>query len=99
MKKLLLILAVILVSGCQNKEYELIFDKNSIVNCIGLVYEFEDGTRVYTDYTNIKYKANNIEMTVAEALKKGLLKINDIKKYEEFEIVKPNEDKPFGCIN
>ena len=58
MKKIFLcIILIILLTGCQKEEeYELIFDKNSIVNCIFFVYEFENGTRIYTDYTNIKYK-------------------------------------------
>ena len=46
-----------IINWCQSEEgYELIFDKNSIVNCINFVYEFEDGTRIYTDYTNIKHE-------------------------------------------
>jgi len=81
----------------QNEEYELIFDKNSIVNCIGLVYEFEDGTRVYTDYTNIKYKINNIEMPIIEALENGLLNIDDIKNYKEFQIFLKDDSKPLEC--
>ena len=58
MKKIFLcIILIILLTGCQKEEeYELIFDKNSIVNCLNFVYESEDGTRIYTDYTNIKYK-------------------------------------------
>ena len=100
MKKILLLfLGIILLSGCQKEEYELFFDEKSILNCTGLVYEFKDGTRVYTDYANVKYKKDNVEMTVTEALEKGLLNINDIKKYEEFKIVKANEDKPLGCID
>ena len=98
-KMLLLILVIVLLSGCQkNEEYELIFDKNSIINCIALVYEFEDGTTIYTDYTNIKYRKGNIEMSITEALDKGLIRFNDIKKYEEFKIFKPNEDKPLSCF-
>jgi len=100
MKKILLLfLGIILLSGCQKEEYELIFDEKSILNCTALVYEFEDGTRVYTDYMIIKYKKDNVEMTVTEALEKGLLNIKDIKKYKQFKIAKSNEDKPFGCIN
>ena len=46
-----------IINWCQNEEgYELIFDKNSIVNCINFVYEFKYGTRIYTDYTNIKHE-------------------------------------------
>ena len=100
MKKfLLLFLSIILLSGCQKEEYELVFDEKSILNCTALVYEFKDGTRVYSDYANVKYKKDNVEMTVTEALEKGLLKINDIKKYKEFKIVKSNEDKPLSCFD
>ena len=84
-----------IINWCQSEEeYELIFDKNSIVNCLNFVYEFEDGTRIYTDYTNIKYKKNNIEMSIIDALNKGLLDFDDIKNYEEFKIVKKDESKP-----
>jgi len=98
MKKfLLLILIIILLGGCQKEKYELIFDKSSILNCISFVYEFEDGTKIYTDYANIKYKNDSIEMSLIEALDKGLLDINDIKKYEEFKVFKKNESKPLNC--
>ena len=99
MKKLFLCIILIgVLSGCQkDEEYELIFDKNSIVNCISFVHEFEDGTRIYTDYTNIKYKKNNIEMSLTEALEKELLDLDDIKKYEEFKIVKKDDPKPLEC--
>ena len=99
MKRLFLCIILIgLLSGCQkDEEYELIFDKNSIVNCISFVYEFEDGTKIYTDYTNIKYKKNNIEMSIIDALNKGLLDFDDIKNYEEFKIVKKYESKPLEC--
>ena len=100
MKKfLLLFLSIILLSGCQKEEYELVFDEKSILNCTALVYEFKDGTRVYSDYANVKYKKDNVEMTVTEALEKGLLKINDIKKYKEFKIFKSNEDKHWSCFD
>lgn len=99
MKKIFLcIILIMLLTGCQKEEeYELIFDKNSIVNCINFVYEFEDGTRIYTDYTNIKYKKNNIEMSIIDALNKGLLDFDDIKNYEEFKIVKKDESRPLEC--
>ena len=99
MKRLFLCIILIgLLSGCQkDEEYELIFDKNSIVNCISFVHEFEDGTRIYTDYTNIKYKKNNIEMSIIDALNKGLLDFDDIKDYEEFKIVKKDESKLLEC--
>ena len=85
------------ITEVKEEEYELIFDKNSIVNCINFVYEFEDGTRIYTDYTNIKYKKNNIEMSIIDALNKGLLDFDDIKNYEELKIVKKDESKPLEC--
>ena len=58
MKKIFLcIILIILLTGCQkDEEYELIFDKNSIVNCINFVYEFEDGTRIYTDIQILSIK-------------------------------------------
>ena len=97
---LLLILAVILISGCQkDNNVELIFDKNSVVNCIFLLYEFEDGTKIYTDYTNIKYKAEKIEIPVIEALENGLLNFDDIKNYKEFKIFSKDDPNPLECIN
>ncbi len=98
MKKILLFITLItLLSGCQKKEYELIFDKDSILNCLSFVYEFEDGTRIYTDYTNIKYKKNDIEMSVTEALEKKILNFEDIKNYEEFKISKKNDPNLLEC--
>ena len=96
MKKILIFLLVtILFSGCQKEEYELIFDKNSIINCIALVYEFEDGATIYTDYTNIKYRKGNIERprggaTIDEkrakqAAKELLLKIMTEKEFSEYD--------------
>ncbi len=97
MKKILLcMISILLLVGCQ-KEYELIFDENSVVNCLNFVYEFEDGTKIYTDYTNIKYKKNNVEITLIEALEQNLLDFDNIKDYEEFKIVKKDESKPLEC--
>ena len=97
MKKILLcMISILLLVGCQ-KEYELIFDENSVVNCLNFVYEFEDGTKIYTDYTKKKKKKNNVEITLIEALEQNLLDFDNIKDYEEFKIVKKDESKPLEC--
>lgn len=99
-KVLLLILTIILLVGCQkNKEYELIIDPKSCLNCVRLVYLFEDGTRVYSQYADIRYKTDSIEIPMSEALEKKYIKLSDLEDNENFKIYKQKEDRPLGCIN
>ena len=96
MKKfLLLFLAIILLSGCQkNEDYELIIDPKSCLNCVRLVYMFEDGTRVYSQYADIKYKTDSMEIPISEALEKKYIRLSDLENNENFKIYKSNENKP-----
>ncbi len=97
MKKILLLfLGIILVSGCQKKEeYELTFDM--AMKCYVKVYEFKDGTTVYSIYDDIKYKTSYEEISIQEALDKKLLTLADLENVEGLKIYKSNENKPVGC--
>ncbi|MBE6150008.1 MAG: hypothetical protein E7170_04735, partial [Firmicutes bacterium] len=75
MKKILLLfLAIILLSGCQKEDYELTFDM--AMNCYIKVYEFKDGTTVYSIYGDIKYKTSDEEISIQEALNKKKIKLS-----------------------
>jgi len=96
MKKILLLfLAIILLSGCQNEEYELTFDM--AMNCYVKVYEFKDGTTVYSIYDDIKYKTSNEEISIQEALDKKKIDLSDLKENNNFKIYKQNEEKCPSC--
>lgn len=97
-KVLLLFLGIILLSGCQkNEEYELIVDTNWCLNCYKKVYEFKDGTTIYSSCTKITYKTDSIEISIQEALDKKLLTLSDLEKEKGLMIFKSNEDKPLSC--
>lgn len=83
----------------KNERYELITDLNSCINCYKKLYEFEDGTRVYTSCLNIKYKTKNMEISIQEALDKKLLTLSDLIDVQYLKIVEPNEDKPLSCFD
>ena len=99
-KILLLFLAIILVSGCQkNEEYGLITDTSLCYNCYRKVYEFEDGTTVYSSCPKITYKTDEIEISIQDALDKKLITLSDLENEKGLKIFKPNEDKPLTCID
>ena len=62
MKKfLLLFLVIFLLSGCSKyKEYELVIDTNECFNCYKKIYEFSDGTEVYSSCPKITYKTKKV---------------------------------------
>ena len=93
MKKILLLfLAIILLSGCQkNEKYELIFEPKSLMNCYNFIYEFSDGTKVYSYYENIKYKTENTEISIKDALKDKKIKLSDLEENGNFRIVRSGE--------
>ena len=97
MKKILLLfLGIILLSGCQkNEEYELTFDM--AMNCYVKVYEFKDGTTVYSIYGDIKYKTSNEEISIQEALDKKKIDLADLEENNNFKIYKQNEEKCPDC--
>lgn len=96
MKKILLLfLAIILLSGCQKEDYELTFDM--AMNCYVKVYEFKDGTTVYSIYDDIKYKTSDEEISIQEALNKKKIKLSDLKENSNFKIYKQNEEKCPSC--
>lgn len=99
MKKiLLLILTITLLSGClKNEEYELTFDM--AMNCYVKVYVFKDGTTVYSAYKDIKYKTDDTEISIQEALDKKKIKLSDLENVEGLKIYKSNESKPISCSN
>lgn len=99
MKKiLLLILTVILLSGCQkNENYELIIDTSLCYNCYKKVYEFKDGTTVYSSCPNITYKTDDTEISIQEALDKKFLTLSDLEEVKGLKIYKSNENKPVSC--
>ena len=101
MKKILLLfLAIILLSGCQkNEQYELVTDTSLCYNCYKKVYEFKDGTTVYSACPKITYKTDSIEISIQEALDKKLLKLSDLEDIKGFKIYKSNENKPVSCSN
>lgn len=101
MKKiLLLILTITLLSGClKNEEYELVIDPKSCLNCVRLVYIFEDGTRVYSQYSDIKYKTDSMEIPISEALEKEYITLSDLEDNDSFKIYKKNEKIcPSCCV-
>lgn len=97
MKKILLLfLGIILLSGCQkNEEYELTFDM--AMKCYVKVYEFKDGTTVYSIYDDIKYKTSDEEISIQEALDKKKIKLSDLESNSNFKIYKQNEEKCPSC--
>lgn len=101
MKKfLLLFLVVFLLSGCSKyKEYELVIDTNECLNCYKKIYEFSDGTEVYSSCPKITYKTKKTEISIKEALDKKLLTLSDLKKEDGFKIFKSKEDKILSCGN
>lgn len=101
MKKfLLLFLVVFLLSGCSKyKEYELVIDTNECLNCYKKIYEFSDGTEVYSSCPKITYKTKNNEISIKEALDKKLLTLSDLEKEDGFKIFKSKEDKILSCGN
>lgn len=89
MKKLLLFLVVFSLSGCSKyKEYELVIDTNECFNCYKKIYEFSDGTEVYSSCPKITYKTKKTEISIKEALDKKLLTLSDLKKEDGFKIFK-----------
>lgn len=89
MKKLLLFLVVFSLSGCSKyKEYELVIDINECFNCYKKIYEFSDGTEVYSSCPKITYKTKKTEISIKEALDKKLLTLSDLKKEDGFKIFK-----------
>lgn len=101
MKKILLLfLAIILLSGCQkNEQYELVTDTSLCYNCYKKVYEFKDGTTVYSSCPKITYKTDDTEISIQEALDKKLLTLSDLENVKGLNIYKSNEDKPLSCID
>lgn len=98
MKKIIvLILGIFLLIGCQkNDNYELIYE--DAMNCYVLVYEFKDGTKVYSSYSKITYKTDDMEITIKEALDKKLITLSDIENNDVFNITDKNPNFP-SCMN
>ena len=99
MKKiLLLLLSLLLLNGCQkNDNYKLMVDSNSMLKCFKLIYTFDDGTRVYSMYEDIKYKTDNMEIPISEAIEKKYIKLSDLENNDNFKIYKFNETVCPSC--
>lgn len=93
MKKfLLLFLVVFLLSGCSKyKEYELVIDTNECLNCYKKIYEFSDGTEVYSSCPKITYKTKKTEISIKEALDNENIKLSDLENNNNFKIVRSAE--------
>lgn len=82
----------------ETDDYQFTVDPKTCLNCYKLVYEFEDGTRVFSS-CNIKYTTGNVEISLYDALNAKLITLSDLEKIEGLKIVKPSEENCFGCCN
>lgn len=106
MKKAIFLTSIaFLLVGCQNNNfdktdnYELVINENSCMNCYKKIYEFDDGTKVYSSCTEITYKTENGEISLYDALEQNLLTASDLEKEQIFKIFKPNMDTNYAICN
>lgn len=86
MKKILFVLfitLIIILTGCVKEEnkvdYNLIFSEKTSSNYFALIYEFGDGRKLYSEFSNIKYKQKNIDaINLATALEEKLITLDEI---------------------
>lgn len=85
------------IEELKTDNYELIFDLKTCLNCYKKIYEFEDGTKIYSS-CNVKYKSQNVEISLSDALNSNILTLADLEREQGLIIVKPSDDKPLGCL-
>ncbi len=99
MKTIVLLLVVFILVGCGREKYELVFEPNSAMNCYVLVYQFTDGTKVYSSFSNIKYKTKDSETSIQDALINKKISLSDIKDNPNLKIVKAADTFINSCSN
>jgi len=79
LSKPIIMLLLFWVVGCGNKEISLILGSQKSDNGLLEIYQFEDGTKLYSEYTKINYrKGKNETVPLKEGLKNGTITINEI---------------------
>lgn len=58
------------------------------MNCYNFIYEFNDETKVYSYYEVIKYKTENTELSIKDALKDKKIKLSNLEENSNFRIVR-----------
>lgn len=82
-KMIIFIFFIIVLTGCeknvnQNFDYELVFSDKKSTNNYALIYEYKDGRKIYSEFSNIKFKKNDNIFNLAIALDKNIIAIDDI---------------------
>lgn len=82
-KMIIFMFFIIVLIGCeknvnQNFDYELIFSDKKSTNNYALIYEYKDGRKIYSEFSNIKFKKNDNISNLALAFDKNIITIDDI---------------------
>jgi len=85
LKKNILLLSIFIIFisliGCKSERlnYTLVFSKEKSINNYAKIYQFEDGSKIYSEFSNIYFRKNENEMiNLSSALEQSLITIDDI---------------------
>lgn len=92
MKKLLLIMSILLLVGCEERNFEV--ELTDQMNCVVEIYK-KGNTTYHTSYGTITIKFDGKEYSLEEALEKKLVTIEDVYKKSKDRITecKPGDTK------